>query len=79
MSKSKETIEAEADAATRALGEMFSDPKMRGHSYHRYVLVQRASGELVFEQEAIDFQFEQAIAKAFGEPKPSRRRIRMPP
>ena len=35
-----------------------------------YVLVQRASGELVFEQEEFDFYLEQAIAEAFGQRTP---------
>jgi len=33
---------------------------------HRYVLVQRASGELVFVQEEIDAMIEQAIAAPFA-------------
>jgi len=36
---------------------------MEGRCYNRYVLVQQASGELVFEQDAFDFHVEQAIAK----------------
>jgi hypothetical protein len=52
---------------------LFSKPKMRPHVYHRYVLVRRASGELVFEQEEFDFRVEQAIAKAFGQGKRWRR------
>ncbi len=74
---SEEPIDAKACSAIQALGELFSDPKMRGHSYHRYVLVQRPSGELVFEQEPFDFMFEQAVSKAFGKPKPKRREIRI--
>jgi hypothetical protein len=46
---------------------------------HRYLLVQRASGELVFVQEEIDAMVEQAIAAAFGEPKPKRRVIKLHP
>jgi hypothetical protein len=41
----------------------------------RYVLVQRASGELAFVQDELDAMFEQAIAAVFGEPKPRRRVI----
>jgi hypothetical protein len=66
---------AERDDAIQALGELFSKPTGKGSSYHRYVLVQLASGELVFEQEEFDFYFEQAIANAFGQPKPRRRII----
>jgi hypothetical protein len=73
----EEGIDVEANAAIRALGEMFSNPKMEGRCYHRYVLVQQASGELVFEQDAFDFHVEQAIAKAFGQPKSRRRMIRI--
>ena len=61
----EETIALECEAAIRALGELFSNPKLRAHVYHRYILVRRASGELVFEQEPFDFYVEQAIAKAF--------------
>jgi hypothetical protein len=43
----------------------------------RYVLVQRASGELVFVQDELDAMLEQAIAAAFGEPKPRRRVIKI--
>jgi len=46
---------------------------------HWYVLVQRASGEPVFVQEEIDAMVEQAIAAAFGEPKPRRRVIKLDP
>jgi hypothetical protein len=73
----EQAVDAKAAAAIRALGEMFSNPKVRGACYHRYLLVQRASGELVFEQEPFDFLFEQAISKAFGRPKPKRREIRI--
>jgi hypothetical protein len=79
MSKSKQSIDAQADAATRALAELFSDPKLRSRHYHRYVLVRQESGELVFKQDALDLAVQQAIARAFGEPKPRRRsrKIRM--
>jgi hypothetical protein len=43
----------------------------------RYVLVQRASGELVFVQDEIEIMVERAIAAAFGEPKPRRRVIKI--
>ena len=43
----------------------------------RYVLVQRASGELAFVQDELDAMLEQAIAAAFGEPKPRRRVIKI--
>jgi hypothetical protein len=43
------------------------------------VLVQRASGELAFVQDKLDAVFEQAIAAAFGEPKPRRRVIKIDP
>jgi hypothetical protein len=39
--------------------------------------VQRASGELAFVQHELDAMFEQAIAAAFGEPKPRRRVIKI--
>jgi hypothetical protein len=73
----EETIARKREAAIRALGELFSNPKVRAHVYHRYILVQRASGELVFEQDAFDFSVEQAIAEAFGQRKPRRRMIRI--
>ena len=74
----EETIALEREAAIRTLGELFSNPKLRAHVYHRYILVRRASGELVFEQEPFDFYVEQAIAKTFGRPRPKRRMIRSP-
>lgn len=43
----------------------------------RYVLAQRASGELAFVQDELDAMLEQAIAVAFGEPKPRRRVIKI--
>jgi hypothetical protein len=45
----------------------------------RYVLVQRAAGDLAFVQHELDAMFEQAIAAAFGEPKPRRRVIKIGP
>jgi hypothetical protein len=74
-----ETTATKRGAAIRALEELFSNPKVRAPVYHRYVLVQQSSGELVFEQEASDFYLEQAIAKAFGQRKPRRRMIRIAP
>jgi hypothetical protein len=44
---------------------------------HRYVLVQRASGELAFVQDELDAMLEQAIAAAFGKPRPKRRVIKI--
>jgi hypothetical protein len=73
----EETIARKREAAIRALGELFSNPKVRAHVYHRYILVQRASGELVFEQEAFDSCVEQAVAEAFGQRKPRRRMIKV--
>jgi hypothetical protein len=73
------TINAEADAAFRALAEMFSDPKMRGRHYRRYVLVQRDTGELVLERDPICLVVEEAIAEAFGRPKPRPRVISLAP
>jgi hypothetical protein len=67
----EETIARKHECPIRALDELFSNPKMRAHVYHRYILVRRASGELVFEQESFDFYVEQAIAKAFGRRKRS--------
>src|SRR5260370_34765888 len=72
-----ETVATKCEGAIRALGELFSDPKMRAHLYHRYILVQQPSGQLAFEQEEFDFYFEQAVAKAFGRWKPRRRMIRI--
>src|SRR5262249_29778959 len=72
-----ESDAAKCAASIRALGELFSDPKSRAQVYHRYLLVERSSGQLVFEQEDFDFVFEQAVAKAFGRPKPRRRMIRI--
>jgi hypothetical protein len=76
MSNDK-TTEAKRDDPIRALVELFSNPKLKVHIYHRYMPVQQPSGELVFEQEAFDFYFEQAVAKAFGRRQPRRRIIRM--
>jgi hypothetical protein len=59
----EETIARKGDAAIRALGELFLNAKVRAHVYYRYILVRRASGELIFEQEPFDFHVEQAIAK----------------
>jgi hypothetical protein len=73
----EETIARKREDAIRALGELFSNPKVRAHVYHRYILVQRASGELVFEQEAFDSCVEQAISEAFGQRKPRRRMIKV--
>ena len=75
----EETIARKREAAIRALGELFSNPKVRTHVYHRYILVRRASGELIFEQAPVDFQVEQALAKAFGRRRPRRRIIRIAP
>jgi hypothetical protein len=72
-----ETTAPKCAAATRALEELFSNPKLSAGVYHRYILVQRASGELVFEQDAFDFSVEQAIAEAFGQRKLRRRMIRI--
>jgi hypothetical protein len=77
MSNEEATAAKCAGGSIRALGELFSDPKSRAQVYHRYLLVQRSSGQLVFEQEDFDFVFEQAVAKAFGQPKPRRRMIRI--
>jgi hypothetical protein len=74
----EETIARNCEDAIRALGELFSNPKVTAQIYHRYVLVRRASGELVFEQAPFDFCVEQAIAKAFGRRKLRRRVIRIP-
>jgi hypothetical protein len=73
----EETIARKREEAIRALGELFSNPKVRAHVYHRYILVRRTSGELVFEQEPFDFDVESAIAKAFGRRRPRRRMIRI--
>ena len=75
----EETIAHKRDAAIRSLAELFSNPKMRAHVYHRYILVRRTSGELIFEQEPLDFYVEQAIAKAFGHRKRRKRMIRIVP
>jgi len=72
-----ETTAAKCAAATRALEELFSNPKLSAGVYHRFILVQRASGELMFEQDAFDFSVWQAIAEAFGQRKPRRRMIRI--
>jgi hypothetical protein len=74
---SKETVETEADAAMRALAELFS--RTNGPRYRRYVLVQRESGELVFEQEAINAMLDGVLAELFGRPKPKPRVIRIDP
>lgn len=76
---SEGTIARKSEGAIRALGELFSNRKVRAHVYHRYILVRRASGELVFEQAPLDFSVEQAIAKMFGRRKSRRRIIRLAP
>jgi hypothetical protein len=43
----------------------------------RYVLVRRETGELEFEQEEIDWIFDEEFAEAFGLPKPQRRVIKL--
>jgi hypothetical protein len=73
----EETIARKREAAIRALDELFSNSKVSAGVYHRYILVRRASGELVFEQEAFDFYVQQAIAKAFRQRKPRRRMIKI--
>jgi hypothetical protein len=73
----EETIARKREAAIRALDESFSRSKVSARVYHRYILVRRASGELVFEQEPVDFYVEQAVAKAFGRRKPRRRMIKI--
>ena len=73
----EEAIAVGREVAIRALGELFSNPKLRAHVYHRYILVRCPSGELVFEQEAFDFYVEQAIAEAFGRRRPRRRMMRI--
>ena len=75
----EETIARKHEASIQALGGLFSNPKLRAHIYHRYILVRRASGELIFEQEPFDFYVEQTIAKAFGHRRPRRRMIRIVP
>jgi hypothetical protein len=77
--KTTSTINAEADAAFRALAEMFSDPKMRSPRYHRYVLVEREAGELVFEHDPTCALVDEAIADACGLPKVRPRVIRLAP
>jgi hypothetical protein len=70
-----ESTAAKRDAAIRALDELFSNPNGSAHVYHSYVLVQQPSGQLAFEQEAFEFYFEQAVAKALGQRRPRRRII----
>ena len=74
---SNETSSAEADAAFRALAELFADPKMRGRPHHRYVLVQRETGELVLEHDPACLIVDKAIADACGLPKGRPRVIRL--
>jgi hypothetical protein len=74
----EEAIALGREAAIRALGELFSNPKLKAHAYHRYILVRSPSGELVFEQEAFDFYVEQAISKTFGRRRRRKRMIRIP-
>jgi hypothetical protein len=70
MSTSKSTPE-QLEELARLIGKT---PPRR-----RYVLVQRAAGGLAFVQHELDAMFEQAIAAAFGEPKPRRRAIKIDP
>jgi hypothetical protein len=70
MSTSKSTAE-QLEELARLIAKT---PRRR-----RYVLVQLASGELAFVQDELDVMFEQAIAAAFGEPKPRRRVTKIDP
>jgi hypothetical protein len=70
MSTSKSTPE-QLDELARLIA---NTPRRR-----RYVLVQRASGGLAFVQDELDAMLEQAIAEAFGEPRPRRRVIKIDP
>ena len=60
--KSNDERARKCNGAIEALEELFPNSSGKASIYHRYVLVQRASGELVFEQEEFDFYLEQAIA-----------------
>ena len=68
--KSNDERARKCNGAIEALEELFPNSSGKASIYHRYVLVQRASGELVFEQEEFDFYLEQAIAEAFGQRTP---------
>lgn len=72
--RSKEAIDSDADAAMRALVELFSDTKLH-RRYRRYVLVRGASGELEFQQEPVSVMMDEAFAEAFGRAKPRRPRL----
>jgi hypothetical protein len=74
--KSNDERARKCNGAIEALEELFPNSSGKASIYHRYVLVQRASGELVFEQEEFDFYLEQAIAEAFGQ-RTRRKRIRI--
>jgi hypothetical protein len=76
--ESRETVASEADVAMRALVELFSRKKP-GPRYRRYVLVQRDSGELLFEQEAINAILDGVLAEVFGRRKPKPRVIKIGP
>ena len=71
--KSNDERARKCNGAIEALEELFPNSSGKASIYHRYVLVQRASGELVFEQEEFDFYLEQAIAEAFGQRMPPKR------
>jgi hypothetical protein len=59
-------IESDADDALSGLIKIFSDPKLPPHGHRRYVLIRRASGELVLQQDATDFWLERAVASLCG-------------
>src|SRR5262245_31212804 len=54
----------------------FQIRKQKRTSTSVIIPVQRASRELVFERDSLDLYLEQAMAEAFGQRKPRRRRIR---
>jgi hypothetical protein len=68
-------IESDAEDPFSGLIKMFSDPKLPPHGHRRYVLIRRASGELVFQQDATDFWLEHAAASSCGTRPPSGPRV----
>jgi hypothetical protein len=68
-------IESDAEDPFSGLITMFSDPKLPPHGHRRYVLIRRASGELVFQQDATDFWLEHAAASSCGTRPPSGPRV----
>ena len=63
MGKSKQAIDAEVDAATRALFEIFSDPKTQLPPCNRWLF---DPARQQFVRDPIELMLQREIKKAFG-------------